>query len=172
MKILKPTLFLATLVAIFATMYALGKAYSKRHLTYVSSTGDSMLPTLPISNGVYEAISPDKLERGDIIVLKDDQNENAQKRIIGLPNEIIDITNGSVYVNGSLLHEPYLAPGTITPQGTAGGHIVVKPEEYLVMGDNRKTSYDGRFYGPRPRSAIMHKLNIYTQEGTTNEPAK
>ena len=60
------------------------------------------------------------------------------KRVIGLPGETIEgRTDGHIYVDGKLLHEPYLPEGTSAGPGFAP--IKVPPDSYWVMGDNRPT---------------------------------
>lgn len=85
-------------------------------------------------------------ERGDIVMFKfpDDESEDYLKRIIGLPGETIVISEGLVYVNGSdtPLSEPYLND---PPNGDFGPFYV--PEGcYFMLGDNRDTSSDARFW--------------------------
>jgi len=81
-------------------------------------------------------------KRGDIIVFPSpyDNGEEYIKRIIGMPGDTVQITSGTVYVNGAALDEPYLVnrdtrsyPATDIPDG-----------EYFVMGDNRPVSLDSR----------------------------
>jgi signal peptidase I len=74
------------------------------------------------------------------------------KRVIGLPGETVEGRGGRVYVDGRLLHEPYLPqaivtsdfPATSVPQGTL-----------WVMGDNRSNSQDSRSFGPVRRSTVV-----------------
>ena len=49
-------------------------------------------------------------ERGDIVIFKypDDESQNFVKRVIGIPGDVIQISNGHVYVNGEQLEENYL----------------------------------------------------------------
>jgi signal peptidase I len=169
-KFTRILLMLGSLTAIFTVMYAVGKRYTRHNMSFVIPTGESMLPTLPESNAIFRLDIPLTLERGDIVTLTDDQGEMAEKRIIGLPHDLVDITNGHVYINRQLLYEPYLAKGTYTKPMAAGSHIRLAQDQYLVMGDNRGLSYDGRCYGPRPRSAIIARLQIFTQPPTTNVP--
>lgn len=83
-------------------------------------------------------------QRGDIVIFKypDDESQNYIKRIIGLPGDTVEIQNGSVYINGELLDEPYLRE---EPKGSFGPYEV--PEgHYFVLGDNRNNSRDSRYW--------------------------
>ncbi len=82
-------------------------------------------------------------ERGDIIVFDapDTAGEDYVKRIIGLPNEEIIIENGTVYIDGQVLKEPYLASGVYTDGEI---RMVIPDGFYFVMGDNRTVSRDSR----------------------------
>jgi len=122
--------------------------------------GSSMLPTL--HNGQYLVISKVTYwlhppERGDIIVFHPpvDPAEDYIKRIVGLPGEQIQIQGGQVWVNGSLLDEPY-----IKNQGTYSGSWVLGEGEYFVLGDNRSNSSDSHTWGVLPRENIVGKAWI------------
>jgi signal peptidase I len=68
------------------------------------------------------------------------ENEDFIKRVIGLPGDVVEGKNGSVYVNGEKLDEPYLT------QKTQAFDAKTVPEGKLfVMGDNRGNSLDSRF---------------------------
>ncbi len=89
-------------------------------------------------------------QRGDIIILRppSDNSKDFIKRIIALPGERILISHGIVYINGHKLDEPYL-PEAWTQLDTWGGPdgMVVPPNAYFVMGDNRNRSQDSRIFG-------------------------
>ena len=90
----------------------------------------------------------DEPERGDIIFFyfPDDESQKYVKRIIGLPGETVTIYDGNIYINGSdkPLEEPYLKEEWTN--GT-GPYVFVVPEDsYLVLGDNRNTSQDARYW--------------------------
>ena len=115
--------------------------------------GPSMQPTLHDKDNVFmEKITPNlkNFNREEIIVF-DSNNENHDsyvKRIIGVAGDKIEIKDGHVYLNGSLLKEDYLDPNTITEPITPTTQYTV-PEGYVfVLGDNRGNSTDSRILGP------------------------
>jgi len=84
-------------------------------------------------------------QRGDIVVFDFPRNpaDDYVKRVIGLPGEEVTIEpNGDVYVNGTLLDEPYLTPDI--PYNKQHGTWEVPSESYFVLGDNRNSSSDSR----------------------------
>ncbi|NLI77955.1 MAG: signal peptidase I [Candidatus Riflebacteria bacterium] len=90
-------------------------------------------------------------KRGDIVVFKfPDPDPNAPardfiKRVIGLPGDEINIVEGTVFVNGTPLKEPYIAEPPWQDYRTE-----VPADSLFVMGDNRNNSADSRFWGPMP----------------------
>ena len=99
-------------------------------------------------------------QRGDVVIFHYPLNPEIDyiKRIVALPGEEIILRKGNVYINGRRLDESYLAPGTITSGHSylyEGQSIVLKPNEYFVMGDNRSSSSDSREWGTVPRENII-----------------
>lgn len=82
--------------------------------------------------------------RGDILVFKSDELDEKRlvKRVIGLPGETVEVmADGSVYINGEILDEPY----AVEVEGEA--KVFNVPENtYLFFGDNRPISYDARYW--------------------------
>ncbi len=127
--------------------------------------GQSMEPNF--HNGDYLII--DKLsyrigepKRGEVIVFKAPDGASYYiKRIIGLPNETVEIRDGKIiiynndYKNGFVLKEPYIPAIDIT-QGNI--KIVLGDGEYFVLGDNRLSSYDSRSWGSLDRSKIVGRV--------------
>jgi signal peptidase I len=98
-------------------------------------------------------------QRGDIIILRPptDNSKDFIKRVIALPGEKLLIRDGTVYINGHKLDEPYLPEAWTTfnnwpGDGTDGR--VIPPNQYFVMGDNRNKSQDSRIFGPIGRDRI------------------
>ncbi len=112
----------------------------------------SMLPTLHEDDRVLvNKLRYDlhDVNRGDLVVFERPEGETVGqvrdliKRVVGLPGERIEAIDGSVYVDGDLLEEPYLSDGTETTnlesQVVPEGHV-------FVMGDNRGDSMDSRVF--------------------------
>ena len=83
-------------------------------------------------------------ERGEVIVFRfpDDPSKDFVKRVIGMPGEEVELRNGTVYVDGDPLEEPYLTQrdsSTVPP-------TLMGEKEYYVLGDNRRSSRDSRFW--------------------------
>ncbi len=128
----------------------------------VDVVGVSMLPTLRnndhylLNRWAYLFREP---KPNDIVVLRDPtDNSFAVKRIMGHEGDSIYLKSGRVYLNGKLLEEPYLEPGTptysfVTKQGDE--MFTCGQNRYFVMGDNRKNSMDSRIYGPVPRENLL-----------------
>jgi signal peptidase I len=146
--------------------------------TYSIPSG-SMEPTLQVG----DRIVVDKLsyhlhgvDRTNIVVFSTPPNENCAgppvadlvKRVIGLPGETISLQDGSVYINGRLLPEPFLQPAIRTdtyPGPSNNGYALHHPYripagEVFVMGDNRPESCDSRYWGPIRESTIVGKVDM------------
>ncbi len=101
-------------------------------------------------------------ERGDVIVFKNPLNPQQKfiKRIIGLPGEKVIIKGGKIIIEKEgksfvLDESSYLPPGTKTPGNV---EVLLKEDEYFVLGDNRHSSYDSRSFGPIKKSYIIGKV--------------
>ncbi len=78
------------------------------------------------------------------------------KRIIGEPGDEIDIRDGSVFINGELLDEPYLSEPTNAKN--LEYPLVVPERHYFVLGDNRDVSLDSRDFGSVPIEKIEGRV--------------
>ncbi|MDP6350200.1 MAG: signal peptidase I, partial [Chloroflexota bacterium] len=95
--------------------------------------------------------------RGDVTVISkpSEQREDLVKRVIGLPNETIEMRDGKVYINGIGLDE---SSYIVEPDNYSMPPIVLGDKAYFVLGDNRRESEDSRRFGPVPAAAIIGKL--------------
>jgi signal peptidase I len=95
--------------------------------------------------------------KGEIVVIRDPEDHDLSiKRVIALPNQVIEIRRDGVYVDNCKLEEPYLT----SEAAWASGNKLIKathlgPRDYYVLGDNRDRSADSRIYGAVPRNFIL-----------------
>jgi len=128
------------------------------------------------------------VKRGDIIVFRYpvDIRQTFVKRCMGVPGDHIKLVNKEVYLNGKKLDEPYVYHKTtyinsyrdnfpsdpdvpihdfghdMLDHHVQNGEVVVPPDSFFAMGDNRDFSLDSRYWGFVPRENIIGKpLIIY-----------
>lgn len=128
------------------------------------------------------------VQRGDIIVFRYpmDLSQTFVKRVVGLPGDRLRLVDKKLILNGQTVDEPYVIhrtayidqyrdnfpgqPNTPIPEralemlreNVVRSEIVVPPNNYFAMGDNRDQSLDSRYWGFVPRENIIGKpLLIY-----------
>jgi signal peptidase I len=106
-----------------------------------------------------DAESLSKLTRGDIIVFKypKDPSKGYIKRLIGLPDDTVEIQAGEVLVNGSKLSEPYV-DAKMNLSHRSQRPMLVPARSYYVLGDNRDNSSDSRIWGFVPDDFLIAKV--------------
>ncbi|HWI65813.1 MAG TPA: signal peptidase I [Symbiobacteriaceae bacterium] len=114
----------------------------------------SMEPTIQIGDRVWTDklfVKFDTLHRGDIVVFDPPFPTDLPyiKRIIGLPDETVEVKGGYVWIDGRPLVEPYA-----DSPDYRYGPVTVPPGQYLVLGDNRNVSYDSHRWGFVERERI------------------
>jgi len=128
----------------------------------VKVEGTSMMPALVNDERIFinkftYRFGAGNIERGDLVVFffPLDRSKSYIKRVIGLPGDTVQIEDGTVYVNGARLEEPYVPDAyrdhTSTPSAT------VPADSYFVLGDHRSSSNDSRAWGTVRRSDIYGK---------------
>ena len=126
---------------------------------------------IPLTNVRIPGYSTPK--RLDVLVFDPPHEETLTlvKRLVGMPGDTLHMTNRVLYVNGEALDEPYLKhsdvsdemhpwmewqrefllPGTeaqtYAPTRDNWGPLVIPEDRYFMMGDNRETSLDSRYWG-------------------------
>jgi signal peptidase I len=126
-------------------------------------------------------------KRGDIVVFDSNHDDDKLvKRLIAAPGDTVAMLNGVVILNGVAQAEPYVqhidatndavidagllwqrefrpaseATREYYPTRATWGPIVVPPDEYFMMGDNRDTSYDSRWWGFAKKSEIIGRAEF------------
>jgi signal peptidase I len=127
----------------------------------------SMEPTLQVNDRVLVAKFAYRISdvhRGNVVVFRNparlaDEPAQLIKRVVGTEGDVIQTVNGKLEVNGSLVSEPYLSPGTMTraPDGRDMPRTTVPPGHIFVMGDNRGNSRDSRYLGPIDVKTVVGK---------------
>ena len=144
-----PTIVFSIILALLVRSFALASYYIP---------SGSMEPTLDIRDRLladrfsytFKLREP---RRGDIMIFKfpGDPRQDFIKRVIGLPGERVKIENGTVYINGEPLNEPYI----MEPPRYSMEEIEVGKDEYFVLGDNRNRSADSHIWGLVPRKNLV-----------------
>ncbi|MEP6903625.1 MAG: signal peptidase I [Actinomycetota bacterium] len=120
---------------------------------------ENMLPTIKVGDTcIVDQYSKIEIQRFDIVMFK--APEAAKKmtretgdvkyisRIIGLPNEKIEIIDSKVFINDKLLDESFEKLTDDRDRRKNVPALVIPENEYFVMGDNRPQSLDSRYWKP------------------------
>lgn len=112
--------------------------------------------------------------RGDVIVFvaPPDPSQDYIKRIVAVPGDVITISDTTVIIDGVTLNEPYVSPKNQgNPYAFKTIHnLVVPPNDFFVLGDNRNGSSDSRNWGFVPRANIIGRAAlVYWPLGQNND---
>lgn len=118
--------------------------------------GTSMYPTL--QDKEFMILNKIGLQKGinrfDIVVVESG-GKYIIKRVIGLPGESVMYSDNKLYINGKVVEDNYSKSETEDFE-----NVVLKEDEYFVMGDNREVSKDSRVIGPVNIKNIKGKTNL------------
>ncbi len=99
----------------------------------------------PFTNNVI--LGSGRPERWDVVVFiaPKEPDKDFVKRVVGLPGETVSIKDGQLFIDGVRMEDPHARNHNT---GQPFGPVMVKEDEYLMMGDNRDNSSDSRVWGP------------------------
>jgi len=114
------------------------------------------------------------IHRGDVVVFdrvtvdgQVVQHDDLIKRVIALGGEKISITDCKVFIDGKLLHEPYLndydlAQTVIEDRCRVPmmDEMIIPDDQLFVMGDNRPQSFDSRMFGPIEQNLVVGRAFV------------
>ena len=80
---------------------------------------------------------------------------NFIKRIVAGPGDRLQVRNGRVILNGKRQKEPFIRPCRGAGECDFPREVTIPADHYFMMGDNRGSSDDSRFWGPVPRKWII-----------------
>lgn len=135
--------WIVDIVVVIALAWFLVYAYG----TQIVITGHSMIPLLTsedvvlMDRLVYDFGRPDRF---DVVVFQREDQKMNVKRVIGLPDETVQIKNNDIYIDGEKLNEPE-GLGRVSLAGLAEKPVKLGEDEYFLLGDNRDSSEDSRF---------------------------
>ena len=156
MRVLREIVITAAIaLAIFLPLKATVQGYEVQYSCMVPNIQDG--DWIIVDKAVYHVSDP---QRGDAIVFHPPAQLNSDypfiKRVIGMPGETVEVHDGTVFVDGVALDEPYVreAPRYVF------GPLVVPDGHYFVLGDNRNSANDSHNGWTVAREDVIGKARL------------
>ena len=87
------------------------------------------------------------VKRGDVAVLRVDVRGTVLRRVVAVPGDTVELRDGTVFVNGLAERGNYSITRTDPAPGGPGYPLILRADEYFVLGDRRETALDSRSFG-------------------------
>lgn len=147
--------FLTILIIVCIIVFIIQKIFC---ISFVN--GNSMYPTLKNSQIITANRFYKSLNKNDIVIFYPDKkgvfSEIFIKRIVGTPGDTIQIIDGFLYVNKEKIEDGF---PLMESSGIAANPVVLKENQYFVLGDNRNRSNDSRTIGIISKDKIIAVVN-------------
>lgn len=120
-----------------------------------------MLPTLKDNTKILvdeKYYDNNPVERGDIIVYNMTENKTQIKRVVGLPNEKLQIKDGTIYIDDKPIDKSFIFNEINADANLQNKGIILGEIEYFIVGDNPNFSMDSRYFGPIKKDLIAGKV--------------
>lgn len=121
-------------------------------------SGNSMHPTLLDGQDVFFTRINFSYERGQVVFARMPSGSNYVKRIVAVPGDVVELYNGTLYVNGQAEQAMGAVGATLPEEGIVEYPYTVPEDCFFLVGDNREGSVDSRSFGALPSSSIRGKL--------------
>jgi signal peptidase I len=181
-------------IAVLAFIAAVGATRSSVADHYFVPTG-SMIPTVEVGDRVMVnklaygmrvpfsdalLLSWGQPRAGDVVVLSSPEDGiTLLKRVVAVPGDVVEVHQGQLWINGLPVPIEHDGAGLREALGRGGhplqltrgggmdfGPVQVGADKFLVMGDNRGESHDGRAFGLVSRDAIFGRaLSVWMRSG-------
>lgn len=121
--------------------------------------GQALEPNLNNGDKIFVMKLFMEVERGDVVFFTYPKKttERFILRVVGKPGDQFEIRQGTVYINGTPLPEPYVSPSKNQDKSDFAP-ITIPADNYFVMGDNRDQSFDSRRFGLVQKNYISGKV--------------
>lgn len=159
-------LMMLTVGLIFLNVVAVFLVIRPFFLQAYYSTSNAMSPTVQINNQmivnklIYRFREP---QRGDVVTFKAPPEATYGredviyfKRLIGLPGDTVEVKNGSLYLNGMRMSEPYALGAIVYDMDI----VKLQKGQVFVLGDNRNNSNDSHVWGPLDRRRVTGRVML------------
>lgn len=132
--------------------------YFVKEAAFIYTDSSSMMPAIRPGDRMFvSGWRGDEPERGQIIHFRFRENGKVYyiKRIVGIPGDAVEISNGRLYLDGKLQYEPYLYEERMDFNFEKR---TVSEDHLFVLGDNRNNSFDSIDWGFLPQQDVLGKV--------------
>jgi signal peptidase I len=134
-------------------------------------------PPLVVTTSDGEHVCGDRVQRAGRMCSKAKGGQARElylKRIVGLPGDRLSLRKGRLRRNGRAVDEAFIDPcGAKYDEGCDFPRAITVPKgRYFLLGDNRGSSYDSRFWGPVTRSALVARVDRCDPQPRVGCPAR